>query len=153
MWADECSHPKAEALIHLLKMTHIIQTVSLTSSAAQCWANLCQISILRWFVTEHPVCMILSSLWWTTGSGLSFFFFFLSRHMSSFSFEAKPRPLSPAKACTRKALPPLKKKCGREIWKGLRGNIKRQSELRPNPQATWRTLSFKSDNVTDFTSY
>lgn len=47
----------------------------------------------------------------------------------------------------------FKKKCGREIWKGLRGNIKRQSELRPNPQATWRTLSFKSDNVTDFTSY
>lgn len=44
-------------------------------------------------------------------------FFFLSRHMSSFSFEAKPRPLSPAKACTRKALPPLKKSVGEKYGK------------------------------------
>lgn len=87
---------------------------------------------MRWFVTEHPVRMILSS-WWTTGSRVSFFFFFFrSRYMSSLSFQAKPWPLSPATAWMscwyekkkRKPLPPLKQSGG-EIWTGLQGNMSR----------------------------
>lgn len=51
----------------------------------------------------------------------------------------------------RKALPPLKQSGG-EIWKGLQGNIKRQSQLEPNPQATRRTrpLMFAKCNLLKF---
>lgn len=108
--------------------------------------------------------MLSSNLWWTTGSGLSFFFSIqqqvlllaLSQTVSTVSCNGPNELL----VCRRRRNPPpreetpgtfkrVRKKYGK-VWEEIEI---RQREPRPKPQATCRTLPFKSDNVTYFTSH
>lgn len=136
--------PKAEALYPLIENDTFHFCCSALGELK------CQASIMRWFVTELPVRAILSSLTWTTGSGLS-----LSSIQMIRTSRSKPnhdhRLLQwPEWAVSMwKPLPPLNQSGG-EILRGLQGNIKWQREMGPNPQATW---TFKCDHVSYFTSY